>query len=139
MLKFPINFSLNFQDFNSKNILEAETSFMKLRVDIPQVFGGNQTALSPEEYYMFSLVACFFTTLQTLAKREKIEFECYNIVASSKLDRGLDSKPFVKEIFLDFECSSEYATFDKVIEFAKENCFILNSVKTQINIKYKLN
>jgi len=135
MIKYPLNFSISMKDFKTSEVLD----FNFAKVDIPLEFGGLAREKSPEEYFVVSVVSCFLTTLTKLSNNVGLEFKITNFNAQAILDRGEDTKPFVKNIIIDF-CihSSDELESKRIIENVKTNCFIINSIKTQVdwNITY---
>ena len=135
MIKYPIEFSLGLKSYNSNDLIDFDCC----KVDTPEVFGGLERAESPEDYFLVSILSCFLTTLNKLSSNVGLDFKIKDLLCKSILDRGDDGKPFVKSVGLDF-CiySTNNLELNKVIETAKTNCFIANSVKSQLNwnIKY---
>jgi len=137
MFHYPIEFKLSIEDFSANNLIIANFNSTNLRCDIPKEFNGQARALSPEDYYMFSMISCFFTTFLKLAGDVGLIFSFKNINATSLIDRGENSKPFVKVVSLKFEyTANDTEKFLKLINFTKDNCFILNSVKTEFILDY---
>jgi len=135
MFHYPINFSFKIKDLDSSNLIVLDSNQFNVSADIPVEFNGQGRSLSPEDYYMFSLVTCFFTTFLKLSSQKNIDFKIKNIGCVSVLDRGEDSKPFVKNVTLNFDFSSNSSVdFKRLVDFTKDNCFILNSVKTNFII-----
>lgn len=137
MFNYPIEFNLKIKDIENQGMVFSELNSETLSADIPQVFGGQERSLSPEDYYLFSMVSCFFTTFLKLSEDKDFKYHIGDINAKSVIDRGDDSKPFVKKVFLSFKFSSDNSEkFLRLINFTKENCFILNSVLTEFVLDF---
>ncbi|MBI95949.1 hypothetical protein CL656_02270 [bacterium] len=137
MFHYPIEFKLEIKNIENNSMVFSDLNSFNLSADIPKVFGGKERSLSPEDYYLFAMISCFFTTFLKLSEDKDLKYNIKNITAKSVVDRGEDSKPFVKKVFLSFNYSTDNSkNFIRLINFTKDNCFILNSVKTEFVLDF---
>jgi organic hydroperoxide reductase OsmC/OhrA len=103
---------------------------------IPPEFDGEFEGMAPENLYALSLTNCFVATFNAISKRSNFDFE--KIEADGVLEVGQkDGETMMKTMNLEV---TVYSPEDKdkaeiILEKTENNCWILNSVKTELNIQ----
>ena len=115
------------------------TSRGELEVGIPPEFDGDHEGLAPENLYALSLTNCFVATFNAISKRSNLDFE--KIEADGVLKVGeKDGETMMKKMNLEITLYSP-ENEDKaevILQKTEENCWILNSVKTELNIETEI-
>ena len=97
--------------------------------------------VDPEEAFIAALSSCHMMAFLTVASKKKYVVESYVDQAYGALEQGEDGKFAMTEVTLRpnicFSGSRQPSkdVLKKMHHVAHENCFIANSVKTQINIE----
>lgn len=102
----------------------------------PSEFGGPEGHWSPETLLMASIELCFFTTLESLATKEKMEIHSLNAKISGQLDKTKMGLVFTKiELQVDLKVSAgDQEKAKQLIERAEKYCIISNSLKTPVEV-----
>jgi len=102
-------------------------------------FVGDPNRLNPEEMLTGALSSCQMLTYLAVMARSRIPVVAYTDKATGYMEKGEDGKMWVTrvtlrpQITLQAGASIERAT--ALIDKAHHNCFIANSVKTQVVIE----
>ena len=140
MVDYPVKFTSRSEAEKGEENWHLETDEdLKTEMSVPKEFGGDNAKPSPEDLFSASLQTCMIATFKTIAERKNLEYEKLFADASVKLDRGEDSRPIMKEgkIDLRVEGISEKEKAEKVAQAAEKNCFIHNSVKTDVKTNFE--
>lgn len=133
MIKYPLKFDL-IASKGIDSLVFQEKNGGRLFVDVPTEFGGKGKFSSPEDLYLMALVSCYLTTVEALTT----DIINYQISANLVLDRSLDGNVFCREANINYKFflseQADRSHFDKLLDQAKDYCFIWNSVKTKLNI-----
>lgn len=108
----------------------------ELEVGIPPEFDGGYEGLAPENLYALSLTNCFVATFNAISKRSNLDFE--KIEADGLLEVGQkDEDTMMKTMNLEVTVQSpeDEDKAELILEKTENNCWILNSVKTELNIE----
>ena len=138
MIKFPLSF-FGQAEASSPLALDwiSEAKGLKVFCAVPPEFEGIGGSLSPEDLYLFSLQNCFIGTFKVYAHHSKLSFDKLKIKSELVVNKNESGKPCMKSILM-------IASFSGVIDQRKcgllahkvmENGFILQSVKTEINLE----
>ena len=139
MVNYPIEFRAEIQDDKGEEWkLETEEN-METFMSAPEEFGGDSENPSPEDLFNASLASCFLATFKVTAQRKGLNYEKITSESSTKLDRDEDGKPMMKEakITVNIEGASDHDLGREIGEIAEKNCFIHNSVETEVNTEFK--
>lgn len=140
MVDYPVKFQSksNAYDGEEKWSLETDEG-LETDMSVPEEFGGDEEHPSPEDLFSASIQTCMLATFKTVAERKSLEFEEIVSEGSFRLDRGEDSRPVMKEGRIEFKIkgvdNEEKAR--KVAQAAEKNCFIHNSVKTDVKTDFQ--
>jgi organic hydroperoxide reductase OsmC/OhrA len=103
-------------------------------------FLGNPANVDPEEAFVASLSSCHMLTFLAIACKQKFVLDSYEDNAIGHMEKNADGKMAITRVELcpkirwsgDRIPSAE--ELDKMHHFAHENCFIANSVKTEVKV-----
>ena len=101
---------------------------------------GNPAYVDPEEAFVASLSSCHMLTFLAIACKQKFVLNSYEDEAVGHLEKNADGKLAITRVELrpkitwggDRKPSAE--ELDKMHHAAHENCFIANSVKTEVTV-----
>jgi len=106
------------------------------------VYAGNPNASNPEELLLAALSSCHMLTFLAVAANRSYVIDGYADTATAILDKDSDGRMAVVKAILEPKVTfsgdkqptaEEYA---KLHERAHQACFIANSVKTQVEVKF---
>jgi peroxiredoxin-like protein len=105
----------------------------------PPEFKGREGNWSPEQLLVASLNSCYTLTLLAIAEFSKIPLVSLSSTAKGKLDKVQGSSYQVTEIVVKprvvIASANDLTRMPRIFEKAKENCFVSNSVKSEIKIE----
>ena len=105
----------------------------------PLEFNGREGNWSPEHLFVASLNSCYTLTLLAIAEFSKIPLVCLSSTARGKLEKVQGSSYQVTEIVVKprivIASANDLARIPRILEKAKENCFVSNSIKSAIRIE----
>jgi organic hydroperoxide reductase OsmC/OhrA len=101
---------------------------------------GNPVNVDPEEAFVAALSSCHMLTFLAIACKQKFVLDSYEDEAVGHMERNADGKLAITRVELrpkitwsgDRRPSAE--ELDKMHHSAHENCFIANSVKTNVTV-----
>ena len=102
---------------------------------------SDASAVDPEEMFIASLSSCHMLWFLSVAIKRKFCVDRYFDAASGVMDKNADGKLFVSVVTLrpDVQFSGDHlpsrADIDAMHHAAHADCFIANSVKTQVFIE----
>ena len=105
----------------------------------PPEFKGREGVWSPEHLFVASLNSCYALTLLAIAEFSKVQLVSLECRAKGKLDKLPGSTYQITEIVVRprvvIASSNDLARMPRILEKAKENCFVSNSIKSKITIE----
>ncbi|MFO7793687.1 MAG: OsmC family protein [Candidatus Nanohaloarchaea archaeon] len=140
MVDYPVKFSSESKAEKGKKSWPLETDEgLKTEMSVPEEFGGDSENPSPEDLFSASLQTCMIATFKTIAERKNLEYNRIESRAEVTLDRGKDSRPVMKEAEINLEVVgvSDREKAEKVAQATEKNCFIHNSVKTDVTTDFE--
>ena len=101
---------------------------------------GNPANVDPEEAFVAALSSCHMLTFLAIACKQKLVLDSYEDAAVGHMEKNVDGKMAITRVELrpkitwsgDRRPSAE--ELDKMHHSAHENCFIANSVKTNVTV-----
>jgi organic hydroperoxide reductase OsmC/OhrA len=102
---------------------------------------SNPSYVDPEEAYVASIASCHLLTFLWLASKQKLEVERYEDEAVGYITKNERGVPWVSSVVLSpnityREGKAPTADQERTLhEQAHEECFIANSVKTEIRVE----
>jgi organic hydroperoxide reductase OsmC/OhrA len=104
----------------------------------PPEFKGREGNWSPEHLFVASLNSCYTLTLLAIVEFSKIPLVSLSSTARGKLEKVQGSSCQVTEIVVKprivIASANDLARVPRILEKAKENCFVSNSIKSAIKI-----
>jgi peroxiredoxin-like protein len=105
----------------------------------PPEFKGREGNWSPEHLFVASLNSCYTLTLLAIAEFSKIALVSLSSTARGKLEKVEGSSYQVTEIVVKprvvIASADDLTRMPRILEKAKENCFVSNSIKSAIKIE----
>ena len=103
-------------------------------------FLGNAALVDPEEAFVASVASCHMLTFLALAARKRLVVDGYDDSACGFLEKNADGKLAITRVVLQprirFGGTAPSAVdVARLHELAHENCFIANSVRTEIVVE----
>jgi organic hydroperoxide reductase OsmC/OhrA len=141
MVDYPVKFNSESQAEKKDEDWHLETDEgLETDMTVPEEFGGDSNNPSPEDLFSASLQTCMIATFKTIAERKDLDYQRIESEASVNLDRGEDSRPVMKkaDINLGVKGIDEKEKAENVAQATEKNCFIHNSVKTDVRISFEL-
>lgn len=104
-------------------------------------YRGDESRVNPEEALVASLSACHMLTFLAVAAKKKLSLDAYDDEAVGVLEKNADGKLAITRVTLrpkivwsaGIAVSAE--DLAKLHHEAHENCFIANSVKTEVAVE----
>ena len=102
---------------------------------------GNPANVDPEEAFVASLASCHMLTFLAIACKQKFVLEKYEDEAVGHMEKNAEGKLAITKVELhpkiiwggENEPTAE--ELEKLHHAAHDNCFIANSVKTEVTVK----
>jgi peroxiredoxin-like protein len=108
----------------------------------PPEFKGREGLWSPEHLFVASFNSCYMLTLLAIAEFSKIAIASFSSSAKGKLEKVAGGSYQITEIVVKprivLASANDLARMPRVLEKAKENCFVSNSIKSTIKIEPEL-
>jgi peroxiredoxin-like protein len=105
----------------------------------PPEFKGRADHWSPEHLFVASLNSCYVLTLLAIAEFSKISLLSVSSTAKGKLEKVQGNSYQVTEIVVKprivIASANDLVRMPRILEKAKENCFVSNSIKSAIKIE----
>jgi organic hydroperoxide reductase OsmC/OhrA len=122
----------------SRNHLWKFENGLEVEASATSQFLGDASKVDPEEAYVASLSSCHMLTFLAVAARKKLTVDSYEDHAVGYLEKNEEGKLAITKIDLHpkviFEegLSVSHEELSSLHELAHHECFIANSVKTEI-------
>ena len=106
-------------------------------------FKGDADRVNPEEAYVASLSTCHMLTFLAIAARKRFVVDSYTDEASGVMEKNQSGKYWVSRVTLRPRAAFSGARQPSAQEMselhhaAHENCFVGNSVRTEITVDYQ--
>jgi peroxiredoxin-like protein len=110
-----------------------------IAVGAPPEFKGREGSWSPEHLLVAALNSCYMLTLLAIAENSKIALTTFSSTATGKLEKvprgGFQITEIVLKPKLGVASANDSARLPRILEKAKENCFVSNSIKSAIKLE----
>lgn len=107
-------------------------------IGAPSEFGGRAGNWSPEQLLVASVNSCYVLTLLAIAENSKIGLVNLTSSAKGKLEKVAGAGYQVTEITIKpkiiVATAKDVERVSRIIEKAKQNCFISNSIKSSVQL-----
>ena len=105
----------------------------------PPEFKGREEDWSPEHLFVASLNSCYVLTLIAIAEFSKVALVSFSSTAKGKLEKVQGSGYQITEIVVNprlvLASVDDLSRMPRILQKAKESCFISNSIKSTIKIE----
>jgi organic hydroperoxide reductase OsmC/OhrA len=105
----------------------------------PPEFKGREGQWTPEHLFVASINTCFMLTFLAIAEQSKLPLVSFSSTAKGKLEKVPGSSYQITEIVVKprvvLGAANDLGRMPRVLEKAKENCFVSNSIKCVIKIE----
>ena len=122
-----------------KDLKLAGDKLPAIEAGAPPEFGGHDGLWTPEHLFVASLNSCYMLTFLAIAEFSKIAIVSFSSSAKGKLEKVADGTYQITEISVKprvvIASAQELARMPRILEKAKENCFVSNSIKATIKIE----
>jgi len=122
-----------------KDLQVASGKLPAIAAGAPPEFKGREGLWAPEHLFIASLNSCYMLTLLAIAEFSKIAIVSFSSIAKGKLEKVAGSSYQVTEIIvmprIVIASVADLARMPRIVEKAKENCFVSNSIKSTIKIE----
>jgi len=104
-------------------------------------FRGDADRVDPEEAFVASLAACHMLSFLAIAARKRITIDSYEDDAVGVLEKGANGKLWVSRVTLRPRItfgggtSPDAEAITQIHHLAHSECFIANSVKTDVTVE----
>lgn len=122
-----------------------EVLFKDGRIALPgsaaPAFKGDGERVDPEEAFVASLASCHMLTFLAICARKRLPLDAYEDDAVGHLEKGANGKLWMSHVTLKPRVrfasgvTVDKATLDEIHHRAHEDCFIANSVKTEVAVE----
>ncbi len=110
-----------------------------ISVGAPPEFSGQKGRWSPEHLLVASLNSCYMLTLLAIAENSKIPLVSFVSSAKGKLEKVAGGGYRVTEMTIKpkivVASAKDSERVSRIIEKAKHNCFVSNSIKSAIKLE----
>ena len=111
-------------------------------VAAPPEFQGHGGMWTPEHLYVASVNACFMITFLAIAANSKLEIVSFSAKAKGKLEKveglGYQMTEIILSPRLVIRANRDLERATRILDKAKKNCLISNSVKTVVTVEPEL-
>jgi peroxiredoxin-like protein len=108
-------------------------------VGAPPEFKGREGQWTPEHLFVASINTCFMLTLLAIAENSKLTLLSFSSTAKGKLEKVPGSGYQITEIVVKprvvISSVEDLGRIGRVVEKAKENCCISNSIKGTVKLE----
>lgn len=141
MVDYPVDFKAKAKGSSRESGWEVSTSEgLETEMTTPEEFGGDSENPSPEDLFTASLTSCILATFKITAERKNLEYEKIEVECDASLERDdKEGRPVMKEAKVDIlvEKVSDKELAREVGQISDKNCFIHNSVKTDVETSFE--
>jgi peroxiredoxin-like protein len=117
----------------------AGAGLPSVSVGAPPEFNGREGNWSPEQLLVASVNTCYMLTLVAIAENSKIPLLSLSSSAKGKLEKVEGAGYQITEIIIKpkvvVSSAKDMERASRIIEKAKQNCFVSNSIKSAITVE----
>ena len=122
-----------------KDLKLSSAKLPAIAAGAPPEFKGREGNWSPEHLFVASLNSCYSLALLAIAEFSKVSLVSLSSTAKGKLEKVQGSSYQVTEIVVKprivIASANDLTRMPRILEKAKENCFVSNSIKSAIKIE----
>jgi len=129
-----------YDHYNRAHEVRFKSGAIALQGSANPAFRGDADRVDPEEAYVASLSACHMLTFLAICARKRLTVDSYEDDAVGIMEKGANGKLWVSRVTLrpriDFALGTSVgaAQLAEIHHLSHEECFIANSVKTNVSV-----
>jgi organic hydroperoxide reductase OsmC/OhrA len=129
----------SYDSYNRAHEIAFKSGAVVLAASSATEFKGDTDRVNPEEAFVAALSSCHMLTFLAICARKRLTVETYDDDAVGFLDRGPSGKLWMGRVVLRprvrFGAAVDEATLAELHHKSHENCFIANSVTTNVTVE----
>ena len=135
-----LSLDFSYDSYNRAHEVMFKDGALTLPASAAPAFKGDVSRIDPEEAFVASLSACHMLTFLAICARKRITVESYEDDAVGFLEKD-GTKLWMKRVILKprvhFAAGTQIdsKTIDEIHHKSHEDCFIANSVKTDVTVE----
>lgn len=133
-----------YDSYNRTHDILFKSGGIRLSASSAPAFRGDADRVDPEEAYVASLASCHMLTFLAICARKRLTVESYDDDAVGALDKGANGKLWLARVTLRPKvifapgAAPDQSALSELHRASHEECFIANSVKTDITVVPRL-
>jgi organic hydroperoxide reductase OsmC/OhrA len=130
-----------YDTYNRAHEVRFKNGAIVLHASSAPAFKGDADRVDPEEAFVASLSSCHMLTFLAICARKRLALDSYEDDAVGTLEMGESGKLWMARVVLRPRvCFApgtkvDLATLDQLHHLAHADCFIANSVKTNVSVE----
>lgn len=129
--------SFDYKDYDRTHIWRFDNG-AKVRAASAPAFLGDPACVDPEEAFVASVASCHMLTFLAIASRKRLTVDSYEDNAVGHMEKNEDGRLAITRVELHpkivFAEEVDAETLADMHHTSHEQCFIANSVKTEITV-----
>ncbi|MGH8373195.1 MAG: OsmC family protein [Gammaproteobacteria bacterium] len=127
-----------YEEYTRTHTLSASPAEKVVRASSDPAFRGDPTLLNPEQLLVMAAASCQMLSFLAIAARKRVDVVEYRDQAEGIMPE--DDKPvritrIVLRPHIVIAGEGDHEQVERMVELAHRQCFIANSLKTEINIE----
>ena len=129
-----------YDSYNRKHEMVFKAGAVRLPASSAPAFLGDADLVDPEEAYVAALSSCHMLTFLAICARKRLAVDAYEDEAVGMLEKGDNGRLWVARVTLTPKvtfapgAAVDAATLNDIHHKSHEQCFIANSVKTDVTV-----
>ncbi len=130
-----------YDSYNRSHEILFKQDDVALAASSAPAFRGDPERVDPEEAFVASLSSCHMLTFLAICARKRLTVDAYDDEASGVLEKGAGGKLWMAKVILRPrvrfapDAQVDAAALDEIHHKSHEECFIANSVKTNVTVE----
>lgn len=130
----------SYDSYNRAHEIAFKGGCIAIPASSAPAFKGDAERVDPEEAFVASLSSCHMLTFLAICARKRLVVDAYEDAALGFLEKGEGGKLWMARVVLNPRVSFargtdvDAATLAKLHHDSHEQCFIANSVKTEVTV-----
>jgi organic hydroperoxide reductase OsmC/OhrA len=130
-----------YNTYNRSHEMRFKNGDIVLAASSAPAFKGDSERVDPEEAFVGSLSSCHMLTFLAICARKRLTVDSYDDEAVGTLEKGANGKLWMGHVMLRPcvrfapDVNVDRATLNEIHHLSHEECFIANSVKTEVAVE----
>lgn len=131
----------SYDTYNRAHEIRFKDGLIVLPASSAPAFKGDASLVDPEEAFVASLSSCHMLTFLAVCARKRLALDSYDDDAVGHLEKGSNGKLWIGHVILRPRVrfakgvDVDKATLAEIHHRSHEDCFIANSVKTDVTVE----